>query len=159
MRFFFIQGSWRKPGKSLCSNPDQVSEVIRIEAGILTDTDYLQSATVCPNPCSKRKFIAKAKSFEVADPSGPQLTFFTPSLSLNSSSLISEFLLLLLEAGIWLYYSTTDVTVWEDYHLFDLNDILSALGGSLGLFVGFSCLDVGRDLVNYFRRFMKKMRV
>ena len=54
-----------------------------------------------------------------------------------------------------MYYQTTDVTVWEEYRLFDLNAILSALGGSLGLFVGFSCLDMGRGFANYLRKIMK----
>jgi hypothetical protein len=29
----------------------------------------------------------------------------------------------------------------EEYLLFDFNAIVSAVGGSLGLFLGFSCLD------------------
>ncbi len=40
---------------------------------------------------------------------------------------------------IYLYYHTTKVMVYEDYLLFDFGSIVSAVGGSLGLFLGFSC--------------------
>lgn len=43
-------------------------------------------------------------------------------------------------SGIYPFYPTTSVTVAEEYALFDFNEIVSALGGSMGLFLGFSFL-------------------
>jgi hypothetical protein len=44
-------------------------------------------------------------------------------------------------------YSTTDVTVVEDRVLFDLAAIVAAVGGSLGLFIGFSFLDAAKAVI------------
>jgi hypothetical protein len=41
------------------------------------------------------------------------------------------------------YYHSSRVEVLEEYLLFDFNAIVAAVGGSLGLFLGFSCLDFG----------------
>ncbi len=38
--------------------------------------------------------------------------------------------------------SSTDVALEEEILVFDASDILTAVGGSLGLFLGFSCLEV-----------------
>ncbi len=43
---------------------------------------------------------------------------------------------------------TTDVVVVEEYLAFDLNDIVSAVGGSLGLFLGFSCFEALRVAID-----------
>ena len=42
---------------------------------------------------------------------------------------------------IYFYWENLDVLIEEEYLLMDLNAIVSAVGGSLGLFLGFSCLD------------------
>ncbi len=42
---------------------------------------------------------------------------------------------------IYFYWENLDVLVEEEYLLMDFNAIVSAVGGSLGLFLGFSCLD------------------
>ncbi len=47
-------------------------------------------------------------------------------------------------AVVWFEVWSTDVAVTEEYLIVDLNDILSAVGGSLGLFLGFSCLEAVR---------------
>ena len=36
---------------------------------------------------------------------------------------------------------SSEVTVYEEYKVYDFNGILGTVGGSLGLFVGFSFLD------------------
>ncbi len=40
---------------------------------------------------------------------------------------------------VYVSYSTTMVMVSEEYKLFDFGAIVAAVGGSLGLFLGFSC--------------------
>ncbi len=42
---------------------------------------------------------------------------------------------------LYFYWDNLDVLVEEEYLLMDLNAIVAAIGGSLGLFLGFSCLD------------------
>lgn len=41
--------------------------------------------------------------------------------------------------SIYVFYRSSTVTVVEEYRLFDFNAIVAAVGGSLGLFLGFSC--------------------
>ena len=52
--------------------------------------------------------------------------------------------------SMWLTFSTTDVTIIEEVLLFDFSAILSAVGGSLGLFIGFSFLDLFKFAINKF---------
>ncbi len=40
---------------------------------------------------------------------------------------------------MYLFYQTTQATLYREYLLFDESAIVSAVGGSLGLFLGFSC--------------------
>jgi len=42
---------------------------------------------------------------------------------------------------VYLSWDDLDVLIEEEYLLLDFNAIVSAVGGSLGLFLGFSCLD------------------
>lgn len=39
-----------------------------------------------------------------------------------------------------IFYPKNDVFVWEEYLVYDLNAIVSGVGGSMGLFLGFSFL-------------------
>ena len=43
------------------------------------------------------------------------------------------------QSNLAVYYEITDTIVTEEVLLYDLNSIVSAVGGSLGLFLGFSC--------------------
>ena len=52
--------------------------------------------------------------------------------------------------AFWLLYPTIDVSVIEETLLFDFTAIVAAVGGSLGLFVGFSFLDVLRAAIDKF---------
>ncbi len=42
------------------------------------------------------------------------------------------------------------MSVEEEYELFDANEIVSAVGGSLGLFLGFSCLGAYAAVARYY---------
>ncbi len=47
-------------------------------------------------------------------------------------------------------YKTTNVRVEEEYFIFDTSDIVSGLGGNLGLFLGFSFYRYSNTLsINY----------
>ena len=50
--------------------------------------------------------------------------------------------------SIWLGYQSTDITVIEEVLLFDFAAIVAAVGGSLGLFIGFSFLDVFKAFID-----------
>jgi hypothetical protein len=43
---------------------------------------------------------------------------------------------------LFVYLSSSDVMVHEEYCLFDMNAIISSIGGSMALFLGFSCLQL-----------------
>jgi hypothetical protein len=42
----------------------------------------------------------------------------------------------------WVFFSTLEITEEYEYSLYDFNSFVSAVGGSLGLFVGFSFLNL-----------------
>ena len=42
---------------------------------------------------------------------------------------------------VWLTFLSHTIEVMEEYAVNDLTGILASLGGSLGLFLGFSCFD------------------
>ena len=50
--------------------------------------------------------------------------------------------------SLWITLATTDVTIIEEVFLFDFAAIVAAVGGSLGLFIGFSFLDVFKAAIN-----------
>jgi len=50
--------------------------------------------------------------------------------------------------SIWVYFDMNAMLVEEEYRLMDEAAILSATGGSLGLFLGFSCLGIAWDACN-----------
>lgn len=54
-------------------------------------------------------------------------------------------------AWIFLYLGDTDVTVEEEYILADFFAVIAAVGGSLGMLVGWSCLDFVRYMVKWFQ--------
>ncbi len=59
------------------------------------------------------------------------------------------------EASLVLYFYQTAHAVYEEYLLCDTNTLLSDLGGSLGLFLGFSCLHLVWMGLGAFRHWRK----
>ena len=53
------------------------------------------------------------------------------------------------ESQVFLLHTSSSVSVEEEYELFDANEIVSAVGGSLGLFLGFSCLGAYAAVARY----------
>lgn len=75
------------------------------------------SNTGCPKPCDKIQF----------------------------KHLIREDLTTIYEEDvsyIFLFYESTTFAILEQYVLYDFNTIVAAVGGSLGLFIGFSCFEM-----------------
>ncbi len=73
---------------------------------------------------------------------------YRPDLTVQPSSLHSNHG----QTGLFVYMSNNVETV-EEYLLFDASEIVTAVGGSLGLFLGFSCLSVVSYFGSLFARF------
>ncbi len=56
---------------------------------------------------------------------------------------------------IFFYYIDTSVVVSKEVQLMTFNGFVSAFGGSLGLFLGFSCLSTLQDFVNLIKTKLK----
>ena len=54
-----------------------------------------------------------------------------------------------------MYYGRTEVKVKKEFLIYDLNTIVATIGGSLGLFLGFSCYEVTRSGLEKMRNLMK----
>ena len=44
---------------------------------------------------------------------------------------------------LWFFYLKTEVETEEEILIYDFSEIVAGVGGSLGLFLGFSCFQVG----------------
>ena len=64
-------------------------------------------------------------------------------------------------AMVQMYYQSDHITVLEEYLIFDFTSILVAIGGSLGLFLGFSFFQCGSlflyETMGFFRRLVEKL--
>ena len=98
-------------------------------ADILQTVPY-EMKNLCPNPCVKTRF---------------QITKKTNTHDVPNKALIS------------LRYESDEISFSEEYLIFDISDILVAIGGSLGLFLGFSFLQCGSVLFERIFRTMKKI--
>ena len=64
----------------------------------------------------------------------PEVTYTPP---LNGSS-------------VYVYWNTMGVFESSEHLVYDGSSIVAAVGGSLGLFLGFSCYDIARKMLNLF---------
>ena len=46
------------------------------------------------------------------------------------------------------FYGSGTILRYEEVKIYDFSTILAAVGGSLGLFLGFSCLQCGKALIH-----------
>ncbi len=81
-------------------------------------------------------------------PKSCRQTSYRPDLTVQPSSTYYD----LGKTGLFIYMSGSVETV-EEYLLFDASEIITAVGGSLGLFLGFSCLSVISYFGSLFARF------
>ena len=52
------------------------------------------------------------------------------------------------------YYATTIVEKKEEYFLYDLMTLLSSLGGTMGLLLGYSLLSIILSMINFLERYI-----
>jgi hypothetical protein len=62
------------------------------------------------------------------------------------------------EATVFIGYITNDVIVETEYVLMDASALLSALGGSVGVYLGWSMLDLAKFINALITRFCAKKR-
>ena len=97
-----------------------MTQMIYIPVEMAKDWDALN----CSVPCSTWYYPYSVKDY---NPKSVQ------SLLGNDSGLDSN--------RFWMTFVSNRVKVTEEYVVYDFNGILAAMGGSLGLFLGFSCFD------------------
>ena len=52
--------------------------------------------------------------------------------------------------GYWFNYED-EVEVFEEYLIYEITSVIGSIGGTLGLFIGFSFFDVSAKLINIFK--------
>ena len=55
--------------------------------------------------------------------------------------------------SFYLYFKEIEYELKEEYILFDSNAIVASIGGSLGMFLGVSCLGLGSMLLRQLKTF------
>ena len=58
---------------------------------------------------------------------------------------------------VQMYFTSDYVTLHEEYLIFDFSSIVVAVGGSLGLFLGFSFLQCGTFILHSLKKFTLKL--
>ena len=81
--------------------------------------------TDCPRSCSYLQYDGKAK----------------PMYGMNDTRKISV---------IYWFGNQNDVKMFKEYLIYGVTDVIGFVGGTLGLFVGFSFLDSVMTIANYF---------
>ena len=52
------------------------------------------------------------------------------------------------------YMESMDVTIEEEYQLLDIFAVTAAIGGSIGIFIGWSCMDLVRAMLSLLDKFI-----
>ena len=82
-------------------------------------------STQCPRSCSYLQYNGKAN----------------PIYGMDNSRMISV---------VYWFGNRNDVKTFKEYLIYGVTDVIGFVGGTLGLFVGFSFLDSVMRIVNYF---------
>ena len=90
-------------------------------------------STKCPRSCSYLQYNGKAN----------------PIYGMDNSRMISV---------VYWFGNRNDVKTFKEYPIYGVTDVIGFVGGTLGLFVGFSFLDSVVRLVNYFQ-FKYRIRI
>ena len=52
--------------------------------------------------------------------------------------------------GYWFNYED-EIEVFEEYLIYEITSVIGSIGGTLGLFIGFSFFDMSTKLINIFQ--------
>ena len=56
----------------------------------------------------------------------------------------------IIDLGYW-FNNENEVKVFQEYLLYEITGVIGSIGGTLGLFIGFSFFDVSAKLINIFK--------
>ena len=56
----------------------------------------------------------------------------------------------IIDLGYW-FNNENEVKVFQEYMIYEITSVIGSIGGTLGLFVGFSFLDLSTRLINIFK--------
>jgi len=119
-------GNYAK-GKAICKNMKEAYQTNQLIYNIM------EATKICGEPCELRafdfqKFIVPETShvgLELGDKAGGN------------------------QATLYMRFTSLVVTKSQEVVMYDFNSILSSVGGSLGLFLGFSCFGTVSDIINW----------
>jgi hypothetical protein len=115
-----------------CNNKADAQQIVNlIDSSESITSEILRCQ--CPLPCIKRSFSAKFKYFHK-----------------NSNFDIKEEMDKLVDTTVsfWFIYSTLLVEEKVESYVYDFVNMMTSLGGNLGLFLGFSCFSTLMYLIN-----------
>ena len=101
------------------------SQYHALQRAMWANVDFFDPS-ICPKPCIQHSMEGMLSATEI--PGTPE----------NKSS-------------IYIYFSSLDSSISREITLFGPTGIVASVGGSLGLFLGFSCLDAALTIVERVR--------
>ena len=57
---------------------------------------------------------------------------------------------------MWFALASDMKLIYKEYYMYDLNAIISSIGGGIGIFLGYSFYGVANSIINYFHNKKKK---
>ena len=110
-----------------CENEDQV------EAALYEFSNYNLWNTDCSKPCSIVQYTGKLDTFDNFE-SCPDDSTFTLNVR---------------------FAPPINVTVFEEYLIYDVFGLIGSVGGTLGIFIGFSCTCILSLITDIFKKCIK----
>ena len=101
-------------------------------AHLLTDLQNNENGNYCHLPCSRHEYHTKVHYFHKHSHA---------SFQENLSAL-----------SLYIMYTTMTTEIKEEHLVYDFQGLLTGIGGTLGLFLGYSLLSVLFDIINFFQR-------
>ncbi len=94
----------------------------------------------CPFPCNKLSYEISLKYFHE-----------TSWTDFYDADLFSK------KFYLALFYDTFDIVEYKETLVYDVGDFFAAAGGHLGLFLGFSCLTLLMQIIDYLTVYLYKI--
>ena len=94
-------------------------------------------------PCTSKGYVLNQYETDMHETSNKTVYGYVND---NFKKYVKKWQIFEINFRLFLYPITADVLVYEEYLLFDFNAIVSSVGGSLGLFVGFSFLQCAMSI-------------
>ena len=114
-----------------CSMNHTNAKSDQLKTGLVLNEKFIQKPEYhgCPLSCTTHSFNSKLNTF-------------------YGSNETNKFM------NLSVYFSTTTVEKKEEYFLYDFMSLASSLGGTMGLWLGYSLLSILLSLINFLERFI-----